>query len=128
MKLNLKTDYAFRILIYLKNQDQRATIKEIAEFYDVNKNHLSVIVNQLSELGYIHSIPGPGGGISLNPQTLNKKLSEIMLNFEQLDLVECFNKDSNKCLLNPSCKLKGILRSASRNFLDTLAQHKLKDL
>ncbi|MCB9061419.1 MAG: Rrf2 family transcriptional regulator [Halobacteriovoraceae bacterium] len=57
MKLTLKTDYALRILIFLQSRE-KATIKEIAEYFEVNKNHLSVVVNRLSELGLITSSPG----------------------------------------------------------------------
>ena len=58
MKLNLKTDYALRVLIFLQRKE-KATIREVAEYYDVKKNHLSVVVNKLSELGYIDSSHGP---------------------------------------------------------------------
>ena len=96
MKLNLKTDYALRVLIFLQRKE-KATIREVAEYYDVKKNHLSVVVNKLSELGYIDSSPGPKGGISLKAKTLEKSIAEIILEFEDFDLVECFNSDSSSC-------------------------------
>lgn len=127
MKLTLKTDYALRVLIYLQGKD-KATIKEVAEFYDIKKNHLSVIVNRLSELNYVHSTTGPTGGVSLNPQALQKSVGEIILHFEDFELVECFNDESNKCHLSPSCKLKSILKRANRQFIDELKKYKLQDI
>lgn len=127
MKLTSKTDYALRVLIFLQNKD-KATIKEIAEFYDIKKNHLSVVVNRLSELNYVHSSTGPTGGVSLNPQTLQKSVGEIVLNFEEFELVECFNSESNKCLLSPSCKLKSILKKANKQFIEELKKYKLQDI
>lgn len=127
MKLTLKTDYALRVLIYLQSKE-KATIKEIAEFYDIKKNHLSVIVNKLSELNYVHSTTGPTGGVSLNPQTLQKSVGEIILHFEDFELVECFNSESNQCQLNPACKLKSILKKANRQFIEELKKHKLQDI
>ncbi len=127
MKLTLKTDYALRVLIYLQGND-KATIKEIAEFYQIKKNHLSVVVNKLSELNYVHSTTGPKGGISLNPSTLQKTVGEIVLNFEEFELVECFNSETNTCQLNPSCKLKAILKRANRQFIDELKKYRLQDI
>ena len=127
MKLNLKTDYALRVLIFLQGKE-KATIRDIAEYYDVKKNHLSVVVNRLSELGYIDSSTGPKGGISLKAKTLEKNIAEIILQFEDFDLVECFNSDSSQCRLNPSCKLKSILKKANKQFLNELKKYKVKDI
>lgn len=127
MKLTLKTDYSFRVLIFLQ-KEEKATIKEIADFYKIKKNHLSVVVNKLSELGYVNSIPGPSGGISLNKNVLNNSLSDIITSFEDLALVECFDIKSNTCQLSPSCKLKFALHKAQKAFLNELAQYKVKDL
>ena len=127
MKLTLKTDYALRTLIFLKSKD-KATIKEIAEYYNIKKNHLSIVVNKLSELGYISTTTGPRGGVSLKPKTLNKNLGEIIRAFEDFELVECFNKSTNKCRLSPTCKLKSILKKANQNFLQELAQYTLSDI
>lgn len=127
MKLNLKTDYALRVLIFLQRKE-KATIREVAEYYDVKKNHLSVVVNKLSELGYIDSSPGPKGGISLKAKTLEKSIAEIILEFEDFDLVECFNSDSSSCRLDPTCKLKSILKKANKQFINELKKYKVKDI
>ena len=40
MRLTVYTDYALRMLMYLAlRQDQLATIAEIAESYDISRNH-----------------------------------------------------------------------------------------
>ena len=127
MKLTLKTDYALRALIFLQHKE-RATIKEIAEYYNINKNHLSVVANKLSELGYVDSATGPGGGLSLRPKTLKKNLVEIVKEFESFDLVECFNPENNQCRLSPGCKLKSILKSANSQFIKELEKYSLQDL
>lgn len=127
MKLTLKTDYALRVLIFLQSRE-KATIKEVAEYYGVKKNHLNVVVNKLSELGYVNTSTGPNGGISLKPQTLKNNIAEIVLQFEEFDLVECFNNESNKCLLSPRCKLKSILKKANKQFIDELKKYTLKDI
>lgn len=127
MKLTLKTDYALRVIIYLQN-NKKASIKDVAAFYKIKKNHLSVIVNELSKLGYVSSTPGPGGGISLVKSCLEETLSDVVLKFESFELVECFNKQKNNCRLNPTCKLKAIFHTANKAFLSELGKFRLKDL
>jgi Rrf2 family nitric oxide-sensitive transcriptional repressor len=127
MKLNLKTDYALRVLIFLQGRE-KATIKEIAEYYNVKKNHLSVVVNKLSELGYISSSTGPTGGISIKRKTLDKSIGEVILHFEDFNLVECFNSESNQCHLNPTCKLKSIFKKANKQFINELNKFTVRDI
>lgn len=127
MKLTLKTDYSLRVLIYLLKSD-KATIAEIAKHYGIKKNHLSIVVQKLAELKFINSTTGPKGGISLNPLALEKTVADVVLEFEELDLVECFNEKTNTCHLSPRCHLKKILRKATHSFLEELKDHKIKDL
>lgn len=127
MKLTLKTDYSFRVLIFLL-REEKSTIKEIADFYNISKNHLSVAVNKLSELGYVLSTRGPGGGIEINPKALEKTVYELVSRIEDFDLVECFNSKTNSCTLSPQCRLKSMFNKANMAFLNELKNHKIKDL
>jgi len=48
MKLNLQTDYALRVLIYVGTNDEGlSTIQEIADAYDISKAHLMKVVHRL---------------------------------------------------------------------------------
>ena len=47
MHITRYTDYSLRVLIYLAVQgDRLATIQEIADSYDISKNHLMKVVHQ----------------------------------------------------------------------------------
>lgn len=127
MKFTLKTDYAFKVLIFLQSK-QKATIQEVADHYNIKKNHLSIVVNKLSDLGYIDSVSGPKGGISLNPKALKVKLSSVIQEFEEIELVECFKEGAVNCRLNPHCKLKGILKKASNSFFEELGNYTVGDI
>lgn len=57
MHITRYTDYSLRVLIYLAVQgDRLATIQEIADSYDISKNHLMKVVHQLNKKGYIETI------------------------------------------------------------------------
>lgn len=128
MRLNTKTDYCIRILIYLQKNKRRVRIQEIADTYSISKNHLSVATNLLSKLGYINSTLGPNGGIEFNQDRANKPIGELISQIEQFDIVECFDPKSNTCSLAPRCKLKSMLSKATMSFLGELNKFKIKDL
>ncbi len=128
MRLNDKTDFSIRVLIYLQQNKAKVRIKDIADFYGISKNHLSVAVNKLSEHGFILSSPGPKGGIEINPAALKRTVAELVTRIETFEIVECFNTETQNCTLNPSCRLKSMLRKATKSFLSELHGYTIKDL
>ncbi|EPZ52210.1 transcriptional regulator [Bacteriovorax sp. BAL6_X] len=128
MRLRTKTDYCLRVLIYLQLNEGKVRIQDIADSYNISKNHLSVAVNKLSELGYVISTLGPKGGIEFNKEFEDKSIGELVSQVEDFDIVECFNSEKNTCTLSPKCKLKNMLNKATNAFLSELKNHKIKDL
>ncbi len=129
MKLTTKSDYALRVLIYLQKNPERVKIQEIADEYHISKNHLSVVVNTLSDLGYIISTQGPHGGIEFNKKYAEHTVGDVLKEFEDFDIVECFTAGSQvSCTLKSNCKLKGMLKKATNAFINELKQYKIKDL
>lgn len=128
MRLTVKTDYCLRVLIYVQQKNERVKIKEIADNYKISKNHLSVAVNTLSELGYIISTSGPHGGIEFNPAYGEKTLADLISKIENLDLVECHDVESDTCTISAHCRLKTMLKRAGNSFLTELKKYKIKDL
>ena len=128
MRLNVKTDYCLRVMIYLQKNKQKVKIQEIADEYGISKNHLSVAVNALSELGYISSSSGPKGGIEFNQACADRSVAELITKLEDMAIVECFKPESNTCTLSPHCRLKGMLKKASNAFINELKNYKISDL
>lgn len=128
MQLTRYTDYAFRMLIYLslQTEDTRITINDIAEHFDIPRNHLIKVAHRLGQLGYIHTTRGKGGGVMLGMPTNEIGLGDIVRNMEtQLDVVNC---DQPVCPILPQCKLRGVLAKARNAFLETLDEYTLADL
>jgi len=67
MRLTQYTDYSLRVLLYLgvRDNNKLSNIKEIAEAYNISKNHLMKIIHELGKLGLIETIRGRNGGIRL---------------------------------------------------------------
>lgn len=114
MQLTIQTDYALRTLMYLASRDDRATVAEVATLFDISANHVAKVVNQLSRFGYIRSVRGLGGGIELAVPLDEIRLGEVIERFEgNLHLLECVGTEG-VCVIQPFCKLKGVLAEAER--------------
>jgi Rrf2 family nitric oxide-sensitive transcriptional repressor len=128
MQLTLFTDYALRSLIYLAANATRVnSVKEIAEHYNISRNHLVKVAHRLSTMGLVESSKGKGGGLRLAQDAGAIRLGDIVQQLESLDLVECFDRDTNTCRITDSCRLKHYLFDASRAFIDSLNRHTLAD-
>jgi len=131
MQLTLYTDYSFRTLAYLCLHDKKScTISEIADFYDVSRNHLVKVVHNLSKAGFIASVRGKGGGIRLSRPAEQINVVDVIRHTEpNLALVTCFNPQSkHACTIEPICALKGLLANAMSQFLSALENYTVADL
>ena len=129
MHITRYTDYSLRVLIYLAAEgDRLATIQEIADSYDISKNHLMKVVHQLNKKGYIETIRGKKGGMRLHmaPQDIN--IGILVRETEQdLSIVECFSS-KNACKITPVCGLKSMFGEALKSFLEVLDRYTLADV
>ena len=129
MHLTKYSDYALRTLIYLAaKQANPATIKEIADRFNISRNHLVKVVHQLSTAGLVHSERGRNGGIRLGrlPSEINIG-SVVRLTEDHMDIAECFNPSKNACVISGNCRLQGALRRALAAFLAELDGFTLAD-
>ena len=128
MQLTMQTDYALRTLMYLASRNERATVSEVAALFKISSHHVAKVVNQLSRLGYIRSVRGLGGGIELALPLEEIRLGEVIERFEgNLHLLECVRTE-NVCVIQPFCKLKGVLAEAERIQRDYLNSVTLADV
>lgn len=127
MQLTLHTDYALRVLIYLTMQPA-ATIGELAEHYQLSRNHLVKVVNALGKQGFIVTMRGKGGGVRLAraPETIS--VGDVVRRMEtHFDVVECLREHYSHpaCKALPFCGLRKALQHATDTFLSDLDGHTL---
>lgn len=129
MQLTIFTDYGLRSLMFLAARpDKVSSVREIAEHYGISRNHLVKVVHRLAQLGYITSSKGKGGGIRLACDASKLKLGELVRKLEpNMQIVECFDRETNTCKVVSACRLKHFLHDANQAFLDVLNQHSLAD-
>ncbi len=128
MRLNLHTDYALRTLIFLAAKPGRASIGQVAEFYRISKPHVAKVVQALARLEYVRSIRGIGGGIEMLKQPDQISIGRVIRDFEgSMHLLECVGVP-NICVIQPGCKLRGVLAQAERLQMDYLDGVRLTDV
>jgi Rrf2 family nitric oxide-sensitive transcriptional repressor len=130
VRLTSFTDYALRVLIFLGlTTDGLVTIEELADRYNISRNHLMKVVHRLATLGYVETVRGKGGGIRLLRAPEDVRVGDVVRDFEEdMAIVECFDARTNTCPIDTICSLRGILRTATGQFLAELDRHTLADL
>jgi Rrf2 family nitric oxide-sensitive transcriptional repressor len=129
MRLTLHTDFALRVMIQVGlNDGALTTINDIAEAFDISKNHLMKIVHDLGRKGYLDTVRGRNGGIRLLRKPADINIGQLIRDTEdELDVIACL-KHGGYCRIERACVLRGALRDATDAFLDVLDGYTLADL
>lgn len=128
MQLTRFTDLGLRVLMYLTGPQpgQLATIPEIAERFEVSRNHLVKVVHFMAQQGWLATTRGKGGGMALARQPEHYRLGEVVRTLEgKPQLIDCAEPP---CALSRGCLLKGALDEALAAFFLTLDGYTLRDI
>jgi Rrf2 family transcriptional regulator, nitric oxide-sensitive transcriptional repressor len=128
MRLTLHTDYALRTLIRVAIAGGKLiTIDDIAQSFDISKQHLMKVVNDLSRKGYLDTVRGRNGGIRLSRRPRDINVGQVARDTEDLDVVGCLG-ERGYCPIQRVCVLRGVLGDATEAFLAVLDAYTLADL
>ena len=129
MKLTQHTDYSLRILMYLAGTEGSPSIGTIADYYGISKNHLVKVAHELTKLGYVKSIRGRSGGLRLQMKPEDIVIGSVVRHMEpNLNVVECFDMQTNTCRIAPACKLRAVILQAMNAFMAQLDSYTLAEL
>ena len=131
MRLNVQTDYALRQLMYLAvNDDRLCTIREIADYFGISNNHMIKVAYLTGKAEFVHTVRGRSGGMKLRLPADQIIIGDVVRKIEtDFAIAECHQAGNcNKCVITPSCKLKGVLGNAVLAFLTVLDEHSIADL
>ena len=122
MRLTTFTNYALRTLMFAAMHDDRlCRAQEIADAFGISKAHLNKCIYQLGQWGYLQNVRGRTGGFRLARPASEITIGEVVRKTEDtLELVECFNPESNSCPLMQMCRLSMTFKRAMTRFMDEL--------
>lgn len=127
MQLTQFTDLGLRVLLYLSHQqrEQAVTISEIADVFEISRNHLVKVVHFMAQQGWLITTRGKGGGLALAHPLNWYRLGSIIKSLEELhELIDC---NAYPCGLRGRCQLKGILDEALAAMFKVLDRYTLAD-
>lgn len=129
MRLTLHTDFALRVLIHAAINDGRLTkIADIAASFDISRNHLMKVVNDLGRNGYLDTVRGRDGGIRLMRQPQDINIGQVIRDIEdELGMLGCLRR-TGYCRIESVCVLRGVVQDATAAFLRTFDGYTLADL
>jgi len=130
MKLTAFTDYSLRVLIFLAAQPgRRATIAEICAAFDIKENHLSKVVHFLGKRGWVETVRGKGGGLSLAKPAQEICVGDVVRDAEGAAVpAECFASEQSSCAIVACCELKTVLAQAVQAFYAVLDRHTIDSI
>src|SRR5262249_53758537 len=103
------TDYGLRLAIFLGCHPERvASVDEVSRAFGISRHHLVKVVQTLTNVGVVETQRGRGGGVRLAmpPSAIN--VGWLIRQTEpHLNLVECFEPETNTCPLPPACRRSG---------------------
>lgn len=130
MRLTSFTNYALRVLMFAAVKGETlSSVHEISDSYGISRAHLVKCVHMLGRWGYLKSFRGRNGGFRLALAPDQITVGEIVRHTEEgLDLVECFNPETNTCPLIEVCRLKLTFQKGLMAFLEVLDSVSVADL
>jgi Rrf2 family nitric oxide-sensitive transcriptional repressor len=83
----------------------------------------------LAQGGFVESVRGRGGGLRLARPPAEIRLGAVVrVTEDSLGVVECFERETNTCVVAPACGLKQVLHEAVAEFMKVLDRYTLADL
>lgn len=130
VRLTAYTDYALRVLMHVALRDgERVRIADVADGFGISHNHLTKIVHQLGTLGFLMTVQGRNGGMTLARPAKRITVGEVVRAFEpDFQLVECFEPETSGCRIQSACRLQKAFGDALELFLGRLDGVTLADL
>ena len=130
MRITNYTTYALRTLMFAALNDNRlCQAQEVADAFGISKSHLVKCVHQLGQWGFLHCVRGRNGGFRLAMPASQIAVGAVVRKTEDtLDLVECFDADTNNCPLINSCVLSQSLQRAMAAFIAELDAISIDDV
>lgn len=130
MKLTSYTNYALRTLqLAALRAPDLVRVDDVVRVHRLARPHVVKIVHALGKAGYLQTVRGRGGGFRLARDAgLIRVGNVVRLTEGRMDVVECFNPDTNSCVLIDVCHLSKAIAEATAAFMAVLDNLTIADI
>lgn len=102
---------------------------EVAEACGASENHLAQVIHQMARKGYLTTLRGRSGGMTLGHLPQDIRVGSVVRAFESvLPFTDCSDLTALNCPLASACRLQCILADAVEAFYATLDKITVADL
>jgi Rrf2 family iron-responsive transcriptional regulator len=130
MRLTVATNYAVRTLLYCAaNPDRPSRVADVAASFGMSETHLFKVLKVLVDGGFVRTIRGRNGGLTLARPAEEISVGEVVRAAEEsFILADCFDAEGHDCPLMQSCEYNRILREALGAFFAVLDRYSIADV
>lgn len=130
MRLTSYTNYALRTLQLAELRGPSLVrVDDVVRVHKLARPHIVKIVHELGREDFLITVRGRNGGFKLARPADQITVGEVVRITEgPLDLVECFNPDTNTCPLIGICVLSAKIQEATRAFMAILDDLTIADI
>src|SRR5665647_3910478 len=122
---------AIKAVVYLCSKyetQENASIKEIAEFINVNEHTIGKILQTLVKQNIVNSMKGPSGGFSISKQQQKQSIINIVEAVDGKQVFKSCGLGLSKCSASHPCPIHNEYKKA-RDIVENLCrQRKVFDL
>lgn len=130
MKLTIFTRHSVKVLLFSSSKKgELTTIDEVANYYNISRNHLMKVVHNLAKKGYIQTIRGKYGGVRLAISEEKINLGELV-QFTEENLVEYkkSEKDTDCNSFTKEYDIENVINKAETAYINFISKFTLADL
>lgn len=130
MKLTSYSNYALRSLqLAALHMPELIRVDDVANVHKLSRPHIVKIVHELGKAGYVETVRGRNGGFRLAKDAKDIVVGDVIRITEgRIDVVECFNPETNTCPLMGICKLSKAMMKATDAFMAVLDDLTVADI
>ncbi|MGV8952566.1 MAG: RrF2 family transcriptional regulator [Cypionkella sp.] len=117
MRLTTRTNLAMRTLMFCAvNPDKIVRKHEVAEACNASENHLAQVIHLLARHGFLRTLRGRSGGMTLARDADQITVGAVFRVFEAvLPFTDC-SEAASTCPLRGACRLQCVLNTALEAF------------
>ncbi len=125
MLLNIKTDYAIRLIVFAAHKRTLVTASEISQTMHIPQNYIPQVIKNLRKAGIITTYRGVSGGCSLCRQPEKISLYDIITVMEDKVYINQCQTPENYCSMDATeiCPVRRVYEE-----LQSICEKKLREI
>lgn len=130
MKVTSYTNYELRPLQWAALSAQHLSrVDDVANVHKLSRPHITRIDHELGKVEYVETVRGRNGSFRPARWVEQIVVSDVLrITKNRLDIVECFNRETNRCPHIGDCKLSRTIMKSTDVFMVVFGELTIADI